>query len=38
MANKMVDKFFNKILGSNTDRYLKKISPIVGQVNALEAN
>ena len=38
MANKMVDKFFNKILGTNTDRYLKKISPIVGQVNALEAN
>jgi preprotein translocase subunit SecA len=34
----LVDKFFNKILGSNTDRYLKKISPIVGQVNALEAN
>jgi preprotein translocase subunit SecA len=38
MANKMVDKFFNKILGSNTDRYLKKINPIVGQVNALEPN
>jgi preprotein translocase subunit SecA len=34
----LVDKFFNKILGSNTDRYLKKINPIVGQVNALEAN
>ncbi len=32
----LVDKFFNKILGSNTDRYLKKINPIVGQVNALE--
>ncbi len=34
----LVDKFFNKILGSNTDRYLKKISPIVGQVNVLEEN
>jgi preprotein translocase subunit SecA len=34
----LVDKFFNKILGSNTDRYLKKISPIVGQVNVLEPN
>jgi preprotein translocase subunit SecA len=32
----LVDKFFNKILGSNTDRYLKKINPIVGQVNAIE--
>ncbi|HLM61555.1 MAG TPA: hypothetical protein VK308_12185, partial [Pyrinomonadaceae bacterium] len=36
MASKMVDKFFNKILGSNTDRYLKKIAPVVQQVNQLE--
>ncbi len=36
MANKLVDSFFNKILGSNTDRYLKKIAPIVAQINALE--
>ncbi len=36
MANKMVDKFFNKILGSNTDRYLKKIAPIVSEINSLE--
>ncbi|CAN5857437.1 preprotein translocase subunit SecA [soil metagenome] len=32
----LVDKFFNKILGSNTDRYLKKVAPIVQQINALE--
>ena len=32
----LVDKFFNKILGSNTDRYLKKIAPVVPQINALE--
>ncbi len=32
----LVDKFFNKILGSNTDRYLKKIAPVVAQVNAIE--
>ena len=33
---KMVDKFFNKILGSNTDRYLKKIAPVVAEINAIE--
>ncbi|MCA1625081.1 MAG: preprotein translocase subunit SecA [Acidobacteria bacterium] len=32
----LVDKFFNKILGSNTDRYLKKIAHIVQQINSLE--
>ena len=32
----LVDKFFNKILGSNTDRYLKKIAPVVGQINSIE--
>ncbi len=32
----LVDKFFNKILGSNTDRYLKKIAPVVAQINAIE--
>ena len=36
MANKMVDKFFNKILGSNTDRYLKKVAPVVQEINAIE--
>ena len=36
MANKLVDSFFNKILGSNTDRYLKKIAPVVAQINAIE--
>ena len=36
MANKMVDKFFNKILGSNTDRYLKKIAPVVAEINSIE--
>jgi preprotein translocase subunit SecA len=34
----LVDKFFNKILGSNTDRYLKKIAPVVAQINAIEPN
>ena len=38
MANKLVDTFFNKILGSNTDRYLKKIAPVVQQINQLEPN
>ena len=32
----LVDKFFNKILGSNTDRYLKKIMQIVQQNKGLE--
>jgi len=32
-----VDKFFNKILGSNTDRYLKKIMSVVQQINDLES-
>ncbi len=32
----LVDKFFNKILGSNTDRYLKKIAPTVAEINSLE--
>nr|MBA3785751.1 preprotein translocase subunit SecA [Acidobacteriota bacterium] len=32
----LVDKFFNKILGSNTDRYLKKIAPVVQQINLIE--
>jgi preprotein translocase subunit SecA len=32
----LVDKFFNKILGSNTDRYLKKIAPVVAEINSLE--
>jgi preprotein translocase subunit SecA len=32
----LVDKFFNKILGSNTDRYLKKIAPVVQQINSIE--
>ncbi len=32
----LVDKFFNKILGSNTDRYLKKIAPVVQEINQIE--
>src|SRR4028119_999662 len=36
MANIIVDKFFNKILGSNTDRYLKKVAPVVAEINSLE--
>ncbi|MCY7347832.1 MAG: preprotein translocase subunit SecA [Pyrinomonadaceae bacterium] len=38
MANKLVDSFFNKILGSNTDRYLKKVAPVVVQINQIEPN
>ncbi|HCY86284.1 MAG TPA: preprotein translocase subunit SecA [Desulfobacteraceae bacterium] len=32
----MVLKFFTKIFGSNNDRILKRIQPIVDQINALE--
>jgi preprotein translocase subunit SecA len=37
-VNSFVDKFFKRVLGSNSDLFLKKINPIVGQINALEAN
>ncbi len=35
-VNSLVDKFFKKVLGSNSDVFLKKIRPIVQQVNDLE--
>ncbi|MDQ3322642.1 MAG: preprotein translocase subunit SecA, partial [Acidobacteriota bacterium] len=31
-VNSIVDKFFKKVLGSNSDVFLKKIRPIVGQI------
>ncbi|HXG85440.1 MAG TPA: preprotein translocase subunit SecA [Pyrinomonadaceae bacterium] len=31
-VNSFVDKFFKKVLGSNSDVFLKKIRPIVGQI------
>ncbi|MGI8638398.1 MAG: preprotein translocase subunit SecA [Pyrinomonadaceae bacterium] len=35
-VNSLVDKFFKKVLGSNSDLFLKKIKPIVAQINDLE--
>ena len=35
-VNSLVDKFFKKVLGSNSDVFLKKIRPIVQQINDLE--
>jgi len=36
-VNSFVDKFFKKVLGSNSDVFLKKINPIVGQIAAFES-
>ncbi|MGI8786300.1 MAG: preprotein translocase subunit SecA [Pyrinomonadaceae bacterium] len=35
-VNSLVDKFFKKVLGSNSDVFLKKIRPVVEQINDLE--
>ncbi len=35
-VNSFVDKFFKKVLGSNSDVFLKKINPIVGQIADFE--
>ncbi len=35
-VNSFVDKFFKKVLGSNSDVFLKKIKPIVGQIADFE--
>ncbi|MDQ6785274.1 MAG: preprotein translocase subunit SecA [Acidobacteriota bacterium] len=35
-VNSFVDKLFKKVLGSNSDVFLKKINPIVGQIAAFE--
>ncbi len=37
-VNSLVDKFFKKVLGSNSDVFLKKIKPIVQQINDLESS
>ncbi len=35
-VNSFVDKLFKRVLGSNSDVFLKKINPIVGQISAFE--
>ncbi len=35
-VNKFVDKFFKKILGTNSEVFLKKIKPVVQEINDLE--
>lgn len=35
-VNRFVDKFFKKVLGSNSDIFLKRIKPIVQQISDLE--
>ncbi|HEY0657876.1 MAG TPA: hypothetical protein VGD05_05355, partial [Pyrinomonadaceae bacterium] len=37
-VNSVVDKFFKKILGTNSERFLKAIVPTVQQINSLEAS
>ncbi|HEX9960498.1 MAG TPA: preprotein translocase subunit SecA [Pyrinomonadaceae bacterium] len=37
-VNSFVDKFFKKILGSNSDVFLKKVRPTIEAINALEPN
>ncbi|HEX8287607.1 MAG TPA: preprotein translocase subunit SecA [Pyrinomonadaceae bacterium] len=37
-VNSVVDKFFKKILGTNSERFLKAIAPTVQQINSLEAS
>lgn len=35
-VNSLVDKFFKKILGTNSERFLKEVAPVVAQINDLE--
>src|SRR3712207_1477613 len=35
-VNSVVDKFFKKIFGSNSDLFLKKAKPVVEEINNLE--
>lgn len=35
-VNSFVDKFFKKVLGSNSDVFLKRIKPIIQQINDFE--
>jgi preprotein translocase subunit SecA len=37
-VNSVVDKFFKKLLGTNSERFLKAIVPTVQQINSLEAS
>ena len=37
-VNKFVDKFFKKILGTNSEVFLKKVVPVVQEINDLEAS
>ncbi|MGC2238355.1 MAG: preprotein translocase subunit SecA [Pyrinomonadaceae bacterium] len=37
-VNSFVDKFFKKVLGTNSDLFLKKAKPIVEVINSLEAD
>jgi preprotein translocase subunit SecA len=34
----MIDKFLTKVFGSNNQRYLKSIQPIIDKINSLEAS
>jgi preprotein translocase subunit SecA len=35
-VNSLVDKFFKKVLGTNSEKFLKQVSPIVDEINAFE--
>ncbi|HEY0050612.1 MAG TPA: hypothetical protein VGB68_15070, partial [Pyrinomonadaceae bacterium] len=35
-VNSFVDKFFKKVLGSNSDVFLKKVKPTVAEINSIE--
>jgi preprotein translocase subunit SecA len=37
-VNSFVDKFFKKVLGTNSDLFLKKAKPVVEVINSLEAD
>jgi len=37
-VNSVVDKFFKKILGTNSERFLKAVVPTIGQINDLESS
>ena len=37
-VNSVVDKFFKKILGTNSERFLKAATPTIQEINNLEAS
>ncbi|MBA2736440.1 MAG: preprotein translocase subunit SecA, partial [Pyrinomonadaceae bacterium] len=37
-VNSVVDKFFKKILGTNSERFLKAVVPTIGQINNVESS